>query len=144
MALEQLVVFNIALLVAIASPGSALLMATHTSVSRGRTAGVAVGIGLGLMAAIWTMMALLGLGLVFELFPMVYIGVHRRKILRGPLSLIPCVQNVEERIRPHQCANPTGKTHISARLPRQSYQSEIRTVRGSCSCSRISCRSLYR
>ena len=71
---EQLVAFNIALFVAIASPGPALLMATHTSASRGRAAGVAAGVGLGLMAAIWTMMALLGLAVVFELFPMVYIG----------------------------------------------------------------------
>ena len=71
---EQLVAFNIALLVAIASPGPALLMATHTSASRGRAAGVAAGVGLGLMAAIWTLMALLGLAAVFELFPMVYIG----------------------------------------------------------------------
>ena len=71
---EQLVAFNIALLVAIASPGPALLMATHASASRGRAAGVAAGVGLGLMAAIWTMMALLGLAVVFELFPMVYVG----------------------------------------------------------------------
>ena len=71
---EQLVAFNLALFVAIASPGPALLMATHTSASRGRAAGVAAGVGLGLMAAIWTMMALLGLAVVFELFPMVYIG----------------------------------------------------------------------
>lgn len=71
---EQLLAFNLALFVAIASPGPALLMATHTSASRGRAAGVAAGVGLGLMAAIWTMMALLGLAVVFELFPMVYIG----------------------------------------------------------------------
>ena len=81
---EQLVAFNIALLVAIASPGPALLMATHTSVSRGRAAGVAAGAGLGLMAAIWTMMALLGLAVVFELFPMVYTGA---KILGGAYLL---------------------------------------------------------
>ena len=74
MSWEQLVAFNIALLVAIASPGPALLMATHTSVSRGRAAGVAAGVGLGLMAAIWTLMALLGLAVVFELFPTVYIA----------------------------------------------------------------------
>ena len=71
---EQFVAFNLALFVAIASPGPALLMATHTSASRGRAAGVAAGVGLGLMAAIWTMMALFGLAVVFELFPMVYIG----------------------------------------------------------------------
>ena len=50
-----------------------MLVATHTSV-RGRRAGVAAGVGLGLMAAIWTMMGLLGLTVVFELFPLAYIG----------------------------------------------------------------------
>ena len=77
---EQLATFNIGLLVAIASPGAALVMATHTSVSKGRAAGIAAGAGLGLMAAIWTMMALLGLVVIFELFPMLYIGA---KILGG-------------------------------------------------------------
>ena len=65
----QLVTFNVVLIVAIASPGPAMLMATQTSLSAGRTAGIAVGAGLGLMAAIWTMMALLDFGVVFELFP---------------------------------------------------------------------------
>ena len=81
---EQLVAFNVALLVAIASPGPALLMATHTSASRGRAAGVAAGVGLGSMAAIWTMMALIGLAIVFELFPMAYVGA---KILGGAYLL---------------------------------------------------------
>ncbi len=77
---EQLATFNIGLLVAIASPGPALVMATHTSASKGRAAGIAAGAGLGLMAAIWMMMALLGLVVIFELFPMLYIGA---KILGG-------------------------------------------------------------
>lgn len=81
---EQLIAFNIALLVAIASPGPAFLLATHTAASRGRTAGMAVGIGLGLMAATWTMMALLGLAVVFQLFPSVYIGA---KLLGGAYLL---------------------------------------------------------
>lgn len=81
---EQLVAFNIALLVAIASPGPALLMATHTAASRGRSAGIVVGVGLGLMACTWTMMALLGLAVVFQLFPMVYTGV---KVLGGAYLL---------------------------------------------------------
>ena len=51
-----------------------MLMATQTSLSAGRTAGIAVGAGLGLMAAIWTMMALLGFGVVFDLFPFLYVG----------------------------------------------------------------------
>ena len=49
-------------------------MATQTSLSAGRTAGIAAGAGLGLMAAVWTMMALLGLRVIFELFPLLYIG----------------------------------------------------------------------
>ena len=70
----QLVTFNVVLIVAIASPGPAILVATQTSLSAGCTAGIAVGAGLGLMAAIWTMMALLGFGVVFELFPFLYVG----------------------------------------------------------------------
>ena len=72
----QLVTFNVVLIVAIASPGPAMLMATQTTLSAGRTAGIAVGAGLGLMAAIWTMMALLGFGVVFELFPFLYVGAR--------------------------------------------------------------------
>ena len=74
MTLEQLLAFNLVLLVAIASPGPALLMATQTSLSAGRSAGIAAGAGLGLMAATWTMMALLGLAVVFRWFPMVYMA----------------------------------------------------------------------
>ncbi len=51
-----------------------MLMATQSSLNAGRTAGITVGAGLGLMAAIWTMMALLGFGVVFELFPFFYVG----------------------------------------------------------------------
>lgn len=74
MTIGQLLAFNITLLFAIASPGPALLMAIRTTLSAGRTAGIAVGAGLGLMAATWTMMALLGLGAIFQLFPIVYLG----------------------------------------------------------------------
>ena len=76
MTLGQFLAFNLALLVAIASPGPALLMAVRTTLSGGRRAGIGVGAGLGLMAAIWTLMALLGLGIVFELFPAVYVAAR--------------------------------------------------------------------
>ena len=80
MTLAQILAFNLALLVAIASPGPgpgpALLMALRTTLSGGRRAGIAVGAGLGLMAATWTLMALLGLGVVFELFPSVYVAAR--------------------------------------------------------------------
>ena len=76
MTIGQLLAFNIALLVAIASPGPALLMAVKTTLGGGCRAGIAVGAGLGLMAATWTLMALLGLGVVFELFPAVYVAAR--------------------------------------------------------------------
>lgn len=72
MTFEQLLAFNIALLAAIASPGPALLVALRTTLSAGRKAGIAMGCGLGLMAASWTLMALLGLEAVFSLFPWAY------------------------------------------------------------------------
>ena len=72
MTIEHLLAFNIALLVAIASPGPALLVAIRTTLSAGRGAGIAIGGGLGLMAATWTLAALLGLETVFRLFPWAY------------------------------------------------------------------------
>lgn len=72
MTLEHLIAFNIALFAAIASPGPALLVAVRTALSAGRNAGIAMGCGLGLMAATWTLMALLGLEAVFRLFPVAY------------------------------------------------------------------------
>lgn len=76
MTIEQLVAFNIALLVAIASPGPALLVAIQTTLSSGRPGGIAIGCGLGLMASAWTLMALLGLETVFQLFPWAYAGAR--------------------------------------------------------------------
>lgn len=72
MTIEHLIAFNIALFAAIASPGPALLVAIQTTLSSGRTAGIAIGCGLGLMAAVWTMMALLGLEAIFQVVPWAY------------------------------------------------------------------------
>ncbi|MBK1698678.1 LysE family translocator [Rhodovibrio salinarum] len=72
MQIEHLIAFNITLLLAIASPGPALLIAMQTSLSSGRRAGVAIGVGLGLMASIWTGLALVGLNALFELLPWFY------------------------------------------------------------------------
>jgi len=72
MTIEHVLAFNIALLVAIASPGPALLVAIRTTLSAGRGAGIAIGGGLGLMAATWTLAALLGLETAFRLFPWAY------------------------------------------------------------------------
>jgi len=73
MTLEQLLVFNLALIVAISSPGPALLVAIQTTVSAGRRTGVAIGCGLGLMGAMWMLMALLGLEAVFTFFPWAFV-----------------------------------------------------------------------
>ena len=74
MTFEQMAAFNVVLLVAIASPGPALLFAIRTTLSAGRRAGISTGLGLGLMAATWTLMALLGLDAVFRLFPWAYMA----------------------------------------------------------------------
>ena len=72
MTIEHLIAFNIALFAAIASPGPALLVAIQTTLSAGRQAGIAIGCGLGLMAATWTMLALLGLEAIFQIVPWAY------------------------------------------------------------------------
>ena len=72
MSIEHLISFNIALLVALVSPGPAMLVIIQTSLSAGRRAGIAAGCGLGLMAATWTMLALLGLEVIFQIFPWFY------------------------------------------------------------------------
>ena len=68
----HLIAFNIALLAAIASPGPAFLVAVHTTVTDGTRSGIILGLGLGLTAAMWTLLALLGLESIFLLVPWVY------------------------------------------------------------------------
>ncbi len=72
MSIDQLLAFNVVLLAAIVSPGAAFLLSVRTSVAAGRRAGILTGFGLGLMATLWTLAALLGLDAVFTLFPWAY------------------------------------------------------------------------
>ena len=72
MELAHLIAFNLALLAAIASPGPSLLFLIRTTLAEGRAAGIAAGLGLGVMAALWTGAALLGLDALFALFPWAY------------------------------------------------------------------------
>ena len=74
MTIEHVVAFNLALVAAILSPGPALLVAMQSTLEAGRRAGVAAGVGLGLMAATWTLVALLGLEAVFHYVPWAYIA----------------------------------------------------------------------
>ena len=73
MTTAQFIAFNLTLLAAMAAPGPALLYALRQSVAGGFRAGVATGAGLGLMAAIWTGAALVGLNAVFALVPWAYL-----------------------------------------------------------------------
>ena len=73
MELAHVIAFNLTLLAALMSPGPAMLVALRTSLTQGRRAGVTIGLGLGLAAATWTLLALLGLNVVFTLFPWAYI-----------------------------------------------------------------------
>lgn len=72
MTAETFLAFNLALLVAILSPGPALLVALQTALSSGRAAGIATTVGLGLVACLWTLAALLGLDAIFSAFPAAY------------------------------------------------------------------------
>jgi len=72
MNLEHIIAFNLALAVALISPGPAFLISIQTTLSSGQKSGVWFGAGLGLMAAVWTGLALLGLEAVFQVFPWAY------------------------------------------------------------------------
>ena len=76
--------FNLTLLAAIASPGPSLLFLIRTSMAEGRSSGVAAAMGLGLMAALWTLAALLGLEALFTLFPWAFVTVK----IAGALYLL--------------------------------------------------------
>ncbi|MEM8655599.1 MAG: LysE family transporter [Pseudomonadota bacterium] len=100
--LAELVAFNTVLFAALLSPGAAMLFITKATVTGGRAAGIATGIGLGTAAAMWTLAALLGLEVVFNLFPWTYtalkiggalyllwIAVHTWRHARDPLGHAP-------------------------------------------------------
>lgn len=69
---EHFVAFNLALIASIVSPGPAFLVAIKTTLSSGLRAGLSIGFGLGVVAASWTLVALFGLEVLFQLFPWAY------------------------------------------------------------------------
>ncbi len=75
MTAADLIAFNLILAAALLSPGPALLFALRTAIADGRRAGFLAGAGLGLMAGLWTLAALLGLESLFALFPWAYLGL---------------------------------------------------------------------
>lgn len=70
--LGHLLAFNAALFFAVAAPGPAFLVCTQASLKGGVRAGVITGFGLGLVAGLWTLAALLGLDALFSTFPRAY------------------------------------------------------------------------
>ncbi len=72
MEFSHLIAFNVALIAAIVSPGPALLVAIRTTLNSGRQSGVMIGLGLAMVASLWTLAALLGLEAIFVLFPWAY------------------------------------------------------------------------
>lgn len=68
----HLLAFNTALFLAVASPGPAFLVCVQASLTGGRRAGVLTGLGLAVVAGLWTLAALLGLDAVFTQFPLLY------------------------------------------------------------------------
>jgi threonine/homoserine/homoserine lactone efflux protein len=70
--IAQLLAFNLTLLAAMASPGPAFLLVLRNSIADGRRAGIVTGLGLGLVAGLWTAAALMGLAALFEWAPWLY------------------------------------------------------------------------
>ena len=68
---ESLLAFNALLIAAILSPGPAFLVALRMSLARGRRAGMMTGLGLAMIATMWTGAALMGIDALFRLFPVV-------------------------------------------------------------------------
>lgn len=73
MELAHILAFNAALIVAILVPGPSLLYLTKQTLTGGRATGIATALGLGFMAALWTLAALAGLDGLFRLFPWAYV-----------------------------------------------------------------------
>ncbi|WP_116599460.1 LysE family translocator [Primorskyibacter marinus] len=72
MDLAHVIAFNVTLLAAIASPGPAMLYIIRNTLAHGRRVGLFTAWGLGVMAATWTLLALLGLDAVFQIVPWAY------------------------------------------------------------------------
>ncbi|WP_298432756.1 LysE family transporter [uncultured Jannaschia sp.] len=110
--LAQIGAFNAALLIAVLGPGPAFLVAVQASLTGGRAAGIVTGAGLALMAALWTLAALLGLEALFELFPYAYTAL---RIGGALLVLVIAVQVWRGARRPIETATPPSTRRAFAR-----------------------------
>lgn len=72
MTLEQFLALFSALSLAILSPGPAIVAAVQTAFAFGRARALPYGLGLATGASLWCIFALLGLAVLFRLYPPVY------------------------------------------------------------------------
>lgn len=112
MELSHLIAFNLALAVAICSPGPALIYILQASLSGGRMVGFMTGCGSATAAAGWTLAALLGLDTLFQLFPWAYAGFKTAGALYLMFIAWKTWKNarvpIEVRARPHARAYMGG------------------------------------
>ena len=104
--LVHVVAFNAALLVAVAAPGPAFLVCVQSALRGGQREGVVVGVGLAVMAGLWTLAALAGLELLFELFPFAYAAL---RIGGAALILLFAVQAWRSAHAPIDVAAPVSR-----------------------------------
>ena len=113
MELTHIIAFNATLLAAILSPGPAMLMSIRASLTGGFRQGFTVGLGLAVMAATWTALALLGLDGIFTLFPWAYLTLK----IAGALYLIWIAvqtwRNARAPLNPEGMAATQGKSFLS-------------------------------
>ncbi|MCW8841928.1 MAG: LysE family translocator [Rhodobacteraceae bacterium] len=79
-----LIAFNLAILGALASPGPAIMAMLRAALGNGRRAGLLCGLGLGLGAVLWSLLAVLGLNVIFAVAPWAFIALK----VAGALYLI--------------------------------------------------------
>ncbi|MBW7921809.1 MAG: LysE family translocator [Rubellimicrobium sp.] len=80
----QLLLLVSTLSLAILSPGPGMIAATQTAFARGRAAAMPYGIGLAAGASLWALFAILGLAIVFQIVPALYLALK----LAGGLYLL--------------------------------------------------------
>ncbi|MCZ4353644.1 LysE family translocator [Roseovarius aestuarii] len=102
----HLAAFNGVLLAALLSPGPAMLVALRTTLIEGRFAGMMLGLGLGTAAAVWTLMALMGLNAVFTVVPLAYLAL---KIIGAAYLIYLAVMIWRDAASPLDTATPVAR-----------------------------------
>lgn len=75
MGFDQYLALVTALSLAILSPGPAIIATVQTAFAHGRERALPYGLGLAVGASLWCLVALLGLAVVFQLYPPLYAGM---------------------------------------------------------------------